>query len=64
MLAELRQIRGELWEESGHDFHKMVQIIEKEAREVIIKYRKIPAKSDKSNVGIPESDSHEVNIKN
>jgi hypothetical protein len=63
MLVEIRQIREELWEESGHNFHKMVQIIEKEAREVMIKYRKFPTKSDKSNMGIPESDSHEVSIK-
>ncbi len=56
MLAELRQIRAELWEESGHDFHKMVQMIDREAREVMHRYGKIPVKPVDSNVVVRESD--------
>ncbi|EDN69671.1 hypothetical protein BGP_6084 [Beggiatoa sp. PS] len=40
MLAELRQIKAELWERSGHDLHKMTQIITTEAAEVMDKYQK------------------------
>ncbi|HID99569.1 MAG TPA: hypothetical protein EYP59_04675 [Thiotrichaceae bacterium] len=40
MLAELRQIKAELWERSGHDLHKMAQIITTEAAEVMDRYQK------------------------
>jgi hypothetical protein len=64
MLAEIRQIRKALWEESGHDLHKMVQIIEREAREVMIKYGKTPKTLVDSNSVVLEGDSYEVNINN
>jgi len=44
MLAELRQIKAELWERSGHDLHKMAQMMTKKARETISQYDKFEAK--------------------
>lgn len=41
MLAEIRQIRQTLWDESGHDLHAMIQLIKHEACEVMRQYGKI-----------------------
>jgi hypothetical protein len=54
MISELHKFRAELWERSGHNMHKMIQIIEKEADEIMRKYGKIPAKRVQStNVSLP-----------
>jgi len=45
MLAELRQIKAELWERSGHNLHKMAQMITTEAAEVMGRYKKKPLSS-------------------
>ena len=44
MIAELHKFRAELWKRSGYDMHRMVQIIEQEAREIMLKYGKTPPK--------------------
>jgi len=38
MLAELQQIKEESWERSGHDVHKLIEIIKKEADEVMMEF--------------------------
>ena len=38
MLAEIRQIRKALWDESGHDLHTMIRLIKQEAREFMTQY--------------------------
>lgn len=57
MLAEIRQIRKALWEESDHDFHTMIRIIKQEAKEIISEYGKAPAKSSEQNVFVLTNDT-------
>ncbi len=64
MLAELRQIRKTLWEESGHDIHTMLQIIEQEAKEIMNQYGKIPAKLNQSEVSGFDRATHEITSNN
>lgn len=64
MLAELRQIRKTLWEESGHDIHTMLQIIEQEAKEIMCQYGKIPAELNQSDVSGFERTAREITSNN
>ena len=45
MIIELHKFRAALWKRSGCDMHKMIQIIEQEAREILLKYGKTPPKA-------------------
>lgn len=40
MLAELRQIKAELWEQSEHDLHKMAQLMTQAAKTVLSEHRR------------------------
>ncbi len=62
MLAEIRQIRKALWEESGHDFHAMIQLITKEAQEIMQQYGKIPTKLGESEELISDSETYKTTI--
>jgi hypothetical protein len=52
MLAEIRQIREAFWEESGHNFHAMIQLIEHEAQELLEQYGKISVKTTEANAPV------------
>ena len=54
MLEELWGIRAALWEESGHDFHAMIQNITQEAQEIIRTYRQQPLMQDEHEVQTDE----------
>ncbi|MDM8522377.1 hypothetical protein QUF80_03305 [Desulfococcaceae bacterium HSG8] len=42
LLAELRQIKAKLWDESGHDVHRLAEIMEREARKAMNRIGKHP----------------------
>ncbi len=64
MLAEIRQIRRALWEESKHDFHTMLQIIEQEAKEIMSQYGKVSTTLSESDVSVADSATREIIISN
>ncbi len=51
MLAEIRHIRKALWDESGHDLHAMIQLINQEARDLMNQYGKICQERDENGNG-------------
>lgn len=42
MLTELRQIKAKLWDESGHDVHRLTEIMERDARKAMNRIGKHP----------------------
>jgi hypothetical protein len=52
MLIELHQTKVRLWERSGHDLHKMAEMMKKEAKEALLKYKKTPPKPVTPNVNV------------